>query len=121
MCQGPRRQEGTYTFDNGISLFANGGLNKANQTATNAYISEVPQFTSNFGVIYDKNNIYASIIDQLDRRRVRQRNGTPAGNTWPIRVLPAQWYDPYNIVNLVGGLYVQAYPNAAGAQGHWSR
>ena len=96
--------EGTYTFDNGISLFANGGLNKANQTATNNYIPEVPQFTSNFGVIYNKNNVYLSAIDQLVGGEY-DANGTPAGVT-NTRV-PGAWYDPYNIVNLVAGYTFQ--------------
>ena len=96
--------EGTYTFDNGISLFANGGLNKANQTATNAYMPEVPQFTSNFGVIYNKNNVYLSAIDQLVGGEY-DANGTPAGDT-NTRV-PGAWYDPYNIVNLVAGYTFQ--------------
>ncbi len=96
--------EGTYTFDNGISLFANGGLNKANQTATNAYIPEVPQFTSNFGIIYNKNNVYLSAMDQLVGGEY-DANGAPAGVT-NTRV-PGAWYDPYNMVNLVAGYTFQ--------------
>ena len=96
--------EATYTFDNGISLFANGGLNKANYTSSNNYIAETPQFTSNFGVIYNKNNIYASAIDQVVGGEY-DANGTPANNPRA----PGAWYNPYNIVNLVGG-YTFVHP-----------
>jgi iron complex outermembrane recepter protein len=89
--------DGTYTFDNGISLFANGALNKANFTSTNNYIAEVPQFTSNFGVIYNKNNIYASAIDQLVGGEYDINGGAANPRA------PGAWYNPYNIVNLVGG------------------
>ena len=90
--------EATYTFDNGISFFANGGLNKANMTGTNKYIIQAPQFTSNFGMIYAKNGIYASIMDQV--------TGGEYGNvptTSTNKRVPGEWYDPYNIVNLSGG------------------
>jgi iron complex outermembrane recepter protein len=90
--------EGTYTFDNGISLFANAGLNKANFTGNNNFVAEVPQFTSNFGVIYNKNNIYASAIDQLvgGEYDANQQSATNPR-------IPGDWFNPYNIVNLVGG------------------
>jgi iron complex outermembrane receptor protein len=71
-----------------------------NATASNAYIAEVPQFTSNFGVIYDKNGIYASAIDQLTGGEY-DGNGAPSGVS-NARV-PGAWYDPYNIVNLAAG------------------
>ncbi|HEY1856020.1 TonB-dependent receptor [Acidocella sp.] len=101
--------EGTYTFDNGISVFANGALNKAGLTASNDYIAEVPQFTSNFGVIYNKNNIYASVVDQLVGGEY-DGNGSGNGGT-PLSNprAPGAWYDPYNIVNLVGG-YTFVHP-----------
>ena len=90
--------EATYTFDSGISLFANGGLNKANFTGTNAYIAQAPQFTTNAGVIYDKNGIYASIIDQMTGGEYG--SAAPSGNNPRA---PGQWYDPYNVVNLAAG------------------
>ena len=93
--------EATYTFDNGFSVFANGGLNKANLTGTNDYIAEAPQFTANAGVIYDKNGIYASIIDQMTGGRIWQKALTTALHA-PIRGR-RHWYDPYNIVNLAAG------------------
>jgi iron complex outermembrane receptor protein len=97
--------EGTYTFDNGISLFANAGLNKANYTSTNDYVPETPQFTSNFGIIYSKNNIYASVTDQLVGGEF-DANGTADSQTTRA---PGGWYNPYNIVNLVGG-YTFVHP-----------
>jgi iron complex outermembrane recepter protein len=91
--------DGTYTFDNGISLFANAGLNKANYTSSNDYVAETPQFTSNFGAIYNKNNIYLSAVDQLVGGEY-DANGTANSAT---QRAPGAWYDPYNIVNLVAG------------------
>jgi iron complex outermembrane receptor protein len=92
--------EAAYTLDLGLTAFANAGLNKANATITNGYIAEAPQFTSNFGVIYDKNGIYASAIDQLTGGEY-DGNGAPSGVT--NNRIPGAWYDPYNIVNLTVG------------------
>jgi iron complex outermembrane receptor protein len=92
--------EAAYTLDLGFTLFANAGLNKANATASEGYIAEAPQFTSNFGVIYDKDGIYASVADQLTGGEY-DGNGAPAGVTNPR--VPGAWYDPYNVVNLAAG------------------
>ena len=95
--------EGTYTFDNGFSLFANGGLNKANYTGSNNYVAQAPQFTTNAGIIYNKNGIYASIIDQLTGGEY-DSNGVLNGGAKPSNPrAPGAWYDPYNLVNLSAG------------------
>ncbi|MDD2796108.1 TonB-dependent receptor [Acidocella sp.] len=98
----------TYSFDNGISLFGNAGYNQAYQTSTNIYVLNAPQFTSNIGVIYDKDGIYGSIIDQTT-------GGSYTGNTGVNVVTgaaegsgasgknPGGWYNPYNVVNLAAG------------------
>ena len=91
--------DATYTFDSGFSLFANAGLNKVNATGTNSYIAEAPQFTANGGVIYDKNGVYASVIDEVTGGEYGNAAADATSNT---RV-PGQWYDPYNIVNLAVG------------------
>lgn len=91
--------EATYTFDSGFSFFANGGLNKANFTATNAYVDAAPQFTANAGIIYDKNGLYASVIDEWTGGEYG--NNGPDGTTNPR--VPGEWYDPYNLVNLSMG------------------
>jgi len=90
--------EATYTFDSGVSFFANAGLNKSNFTATNAYIAQAPQFTANAGVIYDQNGIYGSIIDEVTGG---EYGGANAEGNNPRE--PGQWYNPYNIVNLTAG------------------
>jgi iron complex outermembrane receptor protein len=92
--------EATYTFDSGFSLFANAGYNQAFQTSTNDYISQAPQFTTNAGLIYDKNGVYASVIDEWTGGEY-DGNGAPSGVTNPR--VPGAWYDPYNVVNLSGG------------------
>jgi iron complex outermembrane receptor protein len=91
--------EATYTFDSGFSLFGNAGFNKSNFTATNAYISQAPQFTTNAGIIYDKNGVYASVIDEVTGG---EYGSAPADATTNTRV-PGEWYDPYNVVNLSAG------------------
>jgi len=92
--------EAAYTLGGGLTSFANAGLNKANATASNDYIGEAPQFTANFGLVYDQNGVYASIIDQLTGGEY-DTNGQPAGN--PNSRLPGNWYDPYNVLNLTAG------------------
>jgi iron complex outermembrane receptor protein len=90
--------EAAYTFDSGFTFFANGGFNKANYTATNDYVDEAPQFTTNAGMIYDKNGVYFSAIDQMTGG---EYGTAPALGTNPRQ--PGQWYNPYNVVNLALG------------------
>lgn len=98
--------EGTYTFDSGFSFFGNAGLNQSNYTNLlsgkvhihNAYIAEAPQFTANAGIIYDKNGVYASIIDEVTGGEYG--TASALGNN-PRE--PGQWYNPYNLVNLTLG------------------
>ncbi len=90
--------EAAYSLDIGLTAFANAGLNQANFTGTNAYVAQAPQGTANFGLIYDKNGIYFSAIDQWTGGEY----GSAPYNGDNPRV-PGQWYDPYNVVNLAGG------------------
>jgi iron complex outermembrane receptor protein len=99
--------ETTYTFDSGFSFFANAGLNKSNYTGTNDYVDEAPQFTANAGIIYDKNGVYASAIDEVTGG---EYGGAPALGTNPRE--PGQWYNPYNVVNLaLGYTFNHVYPH----------
>jgi iron complex outermembrane recepter protein len=91
--------EATYTFDSGVSFFANAGLNKSNLTQGNAYISGAPQGTWNLGIIYNKNGVYASVIDQWTGG---EYGTAPSLNPNNPRQ-PGQWYNPYNVVNLALG------------------
>lgn len=100
--------EATYTFDSGLSLFGNGGYNQAFQTSTNNYITNAPQFTTNAGIIYDKNGIYASVIDQWTGGSYTGDTGTniatgAAEGSSAKGKSPGGWYDPYNVVNLAAG------------------
>jgi iron complex outermembrane receptor protein len=101
--------EATYTFDSGFTFFANAGLNDANYTGSNDYVAMAPQYTGNFGVIYDKNGVYASAIDELT-------GGEYSGNiSAPSTANPKEpgiWYDPYNVVNLaIGYTFNNLYPH----------
>ncbi|MDR3522109.1 MAG: TonB-dependent receptor [Acidocella sp.] len=91
--------EATYTFDSGISLFGNGGYNQAYQTAGGTYVQMAPQFTTNAGLIYDKDGFYASLIDEWT-------GGEYSGNSSQSPATgksPGGWYNPYNVVNLTLG------------------
>jgi iron complex outermembrane receptor protein len=88
-----------YTLESGFTLFGNGGYNQAYQTAGNIYVQQAPQFTTNAGIIYDHNGVYASIIDELT-------GGEYSGNSSvspSAGKSPGGWYDPYNVVNLTAG------------------
>jgi len=99
--------EAAYTFDTGFTFFANAGLNKSNFTATNDYVDEAPQYSANAGIIYDKNGIYASAIDELTGG---EYGGAPALGPNPRE--PGQWYDPYNVINLTAGYtFNNLYPH----------
>jgi len=100
--------EAAYTFDSGFTLFANAGLNKSNSTATNDYIAEAPQFTSNVGVIYHKNGVFASLIDQTTGGEY----GSASADATTNPRVPGEWYDPYNVVNAaVGYTFNNALPH----------
>jgi iron complex outermembrane recepter protein len=100
--------EATYTFDSGVSFFANAGLNKSNLTQNNAGISGAPQGTWNLGAIYDKNGVYASVIDQWTGGEYGSATSLNPGNTRE----PGQWYNPYNVVNLTLGYTINhAFPH----------
>ncbi|HQT39444.1 MAG TPA: TonB-dependent receptor [Acidocella sp.] len=91
--------EATYTFDSGFSLFANGGYNQAYTTAGHVNVQMAPQFTTNAGLIYDRNGIYASVIDEWT-------GGEYSGNSTispAVGKSPGGWYNPYNIVNVSAG------------------
>jgi iron complex outermembrane receptor protein len=99
--------EAAYTFDSGFTFFGNAGLNKSNYTATNDYVDEAPQFTANAGIIYDKNGVYASVIDQVTGG---EYGSAPALGPNPRE--PGEWYDPYNVINLSAGYtFNHLYPH----------
>ncbi|MBB5373420.1 TonB-dependent receptor [Acidocella aromatica] len=96
--------EAAYSFDFGLTAFANAGYNEAFRTSSNISITQAPQGTANFGLIYDRDGIYASIIDQWTGGEYSGNTGigtyanSPAGGH-----SPGGWYDPYNVVNLAAG------------------
>ncbi|OYV35399.1 MAG: hypothetical protein B7Z80_18490, partial [Rhodospirillales bacterium 20-64-7] len=85
--------------DSGFSLFGNGGYNQAYTTAGHVNVQMAPQFTTNAGIIYDHNGIYASVIDEWT-------GGEYSGNSavsQPGGHSPGGWYNPYNTVNVSAG------------------
>jgi len=100
--------EAAYTFDSGFTFFGNAGLNKSNFTIGNAYLQQAPQFTANAGIIYDKNGVFASAIDEVTGG---EYGSAPVDGTTNSRV-PGEWYDPYNVVNLaVGYTFNNMFPH----------
>ncbi|MCB5944637.1 TonB-dependent receptor [Acidocella sp. KAb 2-4] len=96
--------EAAYTFDFGLTAFANAGYNQAFRTSTNIQITQAPQGTANFGLIYDRDGIYASVIDQWTGGEYSGNTGIGAYASSPAGgKSPGGWYDPYNVVNLAAG------------------
>ncbi|EKM98435.1 TonB-dependent outer membrane receptor FecA5 [Acidocella sp. MX-AZ02] len=97
-----------YSFDNGITLFGNAGYNQAFKTSSEVKITQAPQGTANFGVIYEHNGIYASVLDQWTGGEYSGNNGTNIANGQAEGSAgggksPGGWYDPYNVVNVALG------------------
>jgi iron complex outermembrane receptor protein len=96
--------EAAYRFDFGVTAFANAGYNEAFRTSSNITITQAPQGTANFGLIYDRSGIYASIIDQWTGGEYSGNTGIGAyANSSAGGHSPGGWYDPYNVVNLAAG------------------
>ncbi|GAB2545339.1 hypothetical protein GCM10027065_16160 [Rhodanobacter koreensis] len=57
--------EGTYMLGAGFSVYANGSLNRAIQTADNSWNPNTPHKTAALGFIYSNGPIYASLIDKF--------------------------------------------------------
>ncbi|MDE8349576.1 MAG: TonB-dependent receptor [Acidocella sp.] len=92
--------EATYSFDSGVSLFANGGYNEAYSTIGHVYVANAPQFTTNAGIIYDHNGYYASVIDEWTGG---EYSGNPSAASPGGGKSPGGWYAPYNVVNVSAG------------------
>ncbi|WP_297443396.1 TonB-dependent receptor [Acidocella sp.] len=110
--------EAAYTLGYGLTAFANAGYNEAFQTGTKDYVAQAPQGTANFGLIYDKDGLYASIMDQWTGGEYSGNGGTgttatnPYANSPAVGKSPGGWYDPYNVVNLaVAYTFNHADPN----------
>jgi iron complex outermembrane receptor protein len=96
--------EAAYSFDFGLTAFANAGYNEAYRTSSNIHITQAPQGTANFGLIYDRDGIFASIIDQWTGGEYSGNTGIGAyANSPAAGHSPGGWYDPYNVVNIAAG------------------
>jgi iron complex outermembrane receptor protein len=99
--------EAAYTLGYGVTAFANAGYNQAFRTGSKMYVTQAPQGTANFGLIYDQDGVYASIMDQWTGGEYSGNGGnvaTSGSNPWANSAgggkSPGGWYNPYNIVNL---------------------
>ncbi len=79
--------EATINVGHGFNVYANGSLNSAKSTVDHTWMPETPAETAAFGVIYNHDKWYASLIDKW----VGHRYGD-VGNTMPL--------DPYSNLGL---------------------
>jgi iron complex outermembrane receptor protein len=56
--------EATYYVGEGFSVYANGSINSAHDKQTGQWIQDAPSATAAGGLIYDKDGVYASLIDK---------------------------------------------------------
>jgi iron complex outermembrane receptor protein len=54
--------EGTFRLAGGFSIYANGSLNSAKDKLSGLTVANAPKSTAAGGVIYDANNVYASLL-----------------------------------------------------------
>jgi len=78
--------EATYYVGRGVSLYGNASVNSAVNKQTKQRIADAPDSTAAFGVIYNKNGIYASLIEKWV--------GSQYGDTPKL-----QGIDPYGVLS----------------------
>ncbi len=69
--------EATYNIGSGVSLYGNGSINSAKDNQTGQWIANAPDATAAFGVIYDQDGIYGSLIEKWVGARYGDVNQTP--------------------------------------------
>jgi iron complex outermembrane receptor protein len=81
--------QGTYAFDEGIAVFANGSLNSAKTKDTRTQIAKAPKWTAAAGLIVKRGPFVVSLIDKI------------VGTQWSVNGEPAIYkVDPYNTTDL---------------------
>ncbi|OIQ94502.1 vitamin B12 transporter BtuB [mine drainage metagenome] len=79
--------ESSYALTHGFSLYGNGSLNDARQKGTGQWIADAPAITAAYGLIYDKDGLYGSLLNKYV--------GARYGDTGQTQAL-----DPFNQTDL---------------------
>ena len=90
--------EGTYMVGGGFSVYANGSLNRAIQTADNLWNANTPHKTAALGVIYNDGPIYASLVDKFVGKTYYTANATddtPIGGYAITNFAASYKFDPH--------------------------
>jgi iron complex outermembrane receptor protein len=90
--------EGTYMLGAGFSVYANGSLNRAIQTADNSWNPNTPHKTAALGFIYNNGPIYASLVDKFVGKTYYSANSnddTPIGGYSVANFAASYTFDPH--------------------------
>ncbi len=81
--------QGTYAFQQGLAVFANGSINSAKTKDTHKQIAKAPQWTAAFGAILKYGDLGVTLVDKV------------VGDQWSIAGEPAGYkVSPYNTTDL---------------------
>lgn len=83
--------EGSYQLGGGLSLYANGSLNRAIDKATNQWLPNAPHKTAALGLIYRSGPLYASLIDKFVGLRYGDSGETQRMGGYAITNLSASY------------------------------
>ncbi|MGH8160069.1 MAG: TonB-dependent receptor [Rhodanobacter sp.] len=90
--------EGTYMLGGGFSVYANGSLNRAIQTADNLWNANTPHKTAALGFIYNNGTLYASLLDKFVGKTYYTANATddtPIGGYAITNFAVSYKFDPH--------------------------
>jgi iron complex outermembrane receptor protein len=82
----------------GFSVYANGSLNRAIQTASNTWNPNTPHKTAALGMIYTNGSVYASLIDKFVGKTYYTANAnddTPIGGYAVTNFTASYKFDPH--------------------------
>ena len=90
--------EGTYMLGGGLSVYANGSLNRAMQTTDGAWNANTPHKTAALGFIYNNGPFYASLVDKFVGKTYYTANAeddTPIGGYAVTNFSASYSFDPH--------------------------
>jgi iron complex outermembrane receptor protein len=90
--------EGTYMLGAGFSVYANGSLNRAIQTADNSWNPNTPHKTAALGLLYRNGPVYASLMDKFVGKTYYTANAnddTPIGGYAVTNFAASYRFDPH--------------------------
>ncbi|GGA17144.1 TonB-dependent receptor [Dyella nitratireducens] len=90
--------EGTYMLGGGFSVYANGSLNRAIQTADNSWNPNTPHKTAALGFIFNNGPVYMSLVDKFVGKTYYTANAnddTPIGGYAITNFAASYKFDPH--------------------------